>query len=174
VASRIIAISGKSGCGNTTVSRLLAERLGVRLINYTFRQLAEEKGISFEHLLELAAKDTSYDRAVDERQTALAREGDCVIGSRLALWLLPEAALHVYLWASPEVRAGRILGREGGDKEAVMAFTANRDRKDHERYKRLYGIDNDDWSKADITINTEQFSPTEIAWIVEAAARARR
>ena len=35
-----IAISGKSGCGNTTVSSLLAERLGVKLFNFTFRQLA--------------------------------------------------------------------------------------------------------------------------------------
>ena len=38
-----IAISGKSGCGNTTVSGLLAQKLGIKLINYTFRQLAEEK-----------------------------------------------------------------------------------------------------------------------------------
>lgn len=28
-----VAISGKSGCGNTTVSTLLAEKLGVKLIN---------------------------------------------------------------------------------------------------------------------------------------------
>jgi cytidylate kinase len=28
-----IAVSGKSGCGNTTVSRLLSQRLGIRLIN---------------------------------------------------------------------------------------------------------------------------------------------
>jgi cytidylate kinase len=41
-----IAISGKSGCGNTTVSTLLAKTLGIKLINYTFRQLAEEKGMT--------------------------------------------------------------------------------------------------------------------------------
>lgn len=39
-----VAISGKSGCGNTTVSSMLAEKLGIKLINYTFRQLAAEKG----------------------------------------------------------------------------------------------------------------------------------
>lgn len=38
-----IAISGRSGCGNTTVSTLLAQKLGVKLINFTFRQLAAEK-----------------------------------------------------------------------------------------------------------------------------------
>ena len=40
-----IAISGKSGCGNTTVSGMLAKTLGVTLINYTFRQLAAGKGM---------------------------------------------------------------------------------------------------------------------------------
>jgi cytidylate kinase len=33
-----IAISGKSGCGNTTVSRMVAEKLGLRFINFTFRK----------------------------------------------------------------------------------------------------------------------------------------
>ena len=44
-----IAISGKSGCGNTTVSGLLAQKLGIKLINYTFRQLAEENKESDRH-----------------------------------------------------------------------------------------------------------------------------
>ena len=45
-----IAISGKSGCGNTTVSGLLAQKLGIKLINYTFRQLAEEKGMTLKEV----------------------------------------------------------------------------------------------------------------------------
>ena len=42
-----IAVSGKSGCGNSTVSRLLADKLGLKLINYTFHNMAEEAGIPF-------------------------------------------------------------------------------------------------------------------------------
>ena len=45
-----LAISGKSGCGNTTVSRLVAEKLGLRVINYTFKNLARDSGMSFEEL----------------------------------------------------------------------------------------------------------------------------
>lgn len=171
---RIVAISGKSGCGNTSVSRLLSERLGVRLINYTFRSLAADMGMPFERLLELAEKDSAYDKAVDERQKAMALEGDCVIGSRLAMWLLPEADLHVYLWASPEVRAGRVHQREGGTLGEQMAFTAARDSRDHERYLKLYGIDNDDWMKADLTINTENFGIPGIVSIIEAAVRCAK
>ena len=45
-----MAISGKSGCGNTTVSRLVADRLGLIVINYTFKNLAQDKGMSFEEI----------------------------------------------------------------------------------------------------------------------------
>ncbi len=172
--ARIIAISGKSGCGNTTVGAILARRLGVTPINYTFRSLAADRGIPFERLLELAQEDPSFDRAVDEKQVALARQADCVIGSRLAMWLLPDAAIHVYLWASPEIRAGRVHRREGGTLAEKMAATAARDARDHERYLKLYGIDNDDWTKADLTINTENFLPEEIASIIESAAKSKK
>ncbi|MDP3178468.1 MAG: cytidylate kinase family protein, partial [Spirochaetaceae bacterium] len=153
MAVTIVAISGKSGCGNTSVSRLLSERLRVRLINYTFRAMAIEKGVDFPGMLALANADFAYDRALDARQVELARERDCVIGSRLAIWLLPDATLKLYLAASPEARAERIRKREGGELADVLAFTKDRDARDHARYRTIYGIDNDDLSCADLVVN---------------------
>jgi cytidylate kinase len=159
-----IAISGKSGCGNTTVSRLVAERLGLRFINFTFRTLAAERQIPFNEVLERASKDDSWDREVDSRQVALAREkGGCVLGSRLAIWMLPEADLKVYLRASPGIRAMRIVKREGGTVDEVAAFTARRDLRDHERYLRIYQIDNDNYDFADLVIDTDNLDPAGIA-----------
>ena len=60
-----IAISGKSGCGNTTVSGLLAQKLGIKLINYTFRQLAQEKGMTLKEVIDAAKNDDSFDKYVD-------------------------------------------------------------------------------------------------------------
>jgi len=168
----IIAISGKSGCGNSTISTLLAKRLGIRLINFTFRNLAEERGISLAEVLDLARKDFSWDREVDDRQVRMAREEDCVIGSRLAVWLLPEASLSVYLHASGETRARRIMNREGGKLEEVLAFTQGRDAQDTARYKELYHIDNNEHDFVDLAINTERLGPDEIVDIIEAAAKA--
>lgn len=173
----IVAISGKSGCGNTTVSRILAERLGVRLVNFTFRNIAAERGVSLAEIIELAKSDDWYDLRVDRRQVELAHEGDCVIGSRLAIWKLPDATLRVYLTAGVEVRAERIRGRnqgdgpERGDRETVLAFTKERDKQDHARYRRLYAIDNDDYSFADLVINTEKFRPGAIVDLIEAALK---
>ncbi|HOJ98871.1 MAG: AAA family ATPase [Treponemataceae bacterium] len=158
-----IAISGKSGCGNTTVSRLLASRLGLRCINFTFRNLAQEQGLSLEEVLRRASTDDWWDREVDRRQVELARQdGGCVLGSRLAIWMLPEADLKVYLRAQPEVRAQRIQQREGGDLETITRFTLERDRQDRERYLRLYGIDNDVYDFADLIIDVDQPGPEEI------------
>ncbi|HPE88362.1 MAG TPA: cytidylate kinase family protein [Spirochaetia bacterium] len=165
----IIAISGKSGCGNSTVSRLVTERLGRQLVNYTFHTMADEMGVPFAKLLEMAKADPSYDRRLDERQVEMAHRGDCVIGSRLAIWLVRDAELKVYLLASSDVRARRIQQREGGEYADVLAFTKRRDESDRERYLSIYGIDNDRYDFADLVINTERLSAERIADVVIAA-----
>jgi cytidylate kinase len=166
-----IAISGKSGCGNTTVSRMLAERLGLQFINFTFRTLAQEKGMSLNEILEKAAKDDSWDKEVDSRQVQIARESSgCVLGSRLAIWMLEEADLKVYLTASALVRAMRIVQREGGNLDEVAAFTAERDRQDHSRYLHIYNIDNDKYQFANMSIDTDYNDPVAIVQMILAEA----
>lgn len=161
-----VAVSGKSGCGNTTVSGLLAKTLGIPLINFTFRQLASERGITLSDVIERAALDDSYDIAVDTRQVELARRSSCVLGSRLAIWMLPEADLKVYLIASDDVRAARINTREGGTLDGIRRFTAMRDAEDTRRYKKLYNIDNNDFAFADLKIDTARYAPAEIVSII--------
>ncbi len=162
-----IAISGKSGCGNTTVSTLLSKTLGITLINYTFRQLAAEKGLTLAQVIENAKSDDSYDKYVDNHQVELALKENCVLGSRLAIWMLKEADLKVYLLASDDLRAGRILEREGGDLQAIKDFTAMRDSEDTARYKKLYGIDNNDYQNtADLVIDTSDKNPEKIVSLI--------
>lgn len=169
-----IAISGKSGCGNSTVSRLVAEKLGFRLVNYTFRALAQELGKSFSELRELAEKDLSWDRYLDKRQVELARDGNTVLGSRLAVWLLEDADLKVYLTAPPEVRARRIQSREGGTFDQVMEATHSRDEHDRNRYLKLYGIDNDDYDFVDVIVDTTDRDPETVADIIIEEAKSRQ
>jgi CMP/dCMP kinase len=161
-----VAISGKSGCGNTTVSTLLAQKLGVKLINYTFRQLAAEKGMTLAQVIDAAKNDDSYDKYVDKHQVELALAQPCVLGSRLAIWMLKEADLKVYLFASDETRANRVFNREGGDLQAIKDFTAMRDREDTSRYKEFYGIDNNDYQFVDIVIDVNNKTPDEIVQII--------
>ena len=162
-----IAVSGKSGCGNTTISKMVADRLGLRFINFTFRSLAQEHGLDLKQVLDLAAEDDFWDKEADRRQVQLARsDGGCVLGSRLAIWMLEEAALKVYLRARPETRAKRIMRREGGSLEEVAAFTAERDRQDHSRYLRIYNIDNDNYDFAGLVIDVDELTPDQIADLI--------
>jgi CMP/dCMP kinase len=169
-----IAISGKSGCGNSTVSRIVASRLDLRVVNYTFKDLARDRGMSFDEVCREAERGPEYDYAIDRRQVALAREGRCVLGSRLAIWLLRGSALTVYLQAGLEARAGRISNREGIPYAEALADTADRDRRDHDRYLRLYGYDVDSWDFADLVVDAEAFDQDAVADLIVQKARAGR
>jgi cytidylate kinase len=168
-----IAVSSKSGCGNSTVSRIVAQRLGVRLVNYTFHDMARERGMSFEEICRLAEADASIDRELDRRQVELARESSCVLASRLAIWLLEEDAdITVYLTASSGVRAERIAGREGVSVETAHRDTLARDARDRQRYLRLYGIDIDQYGHASLVVNTELGDQNYVAGQILACVRA--
>lgn len=161
-----IAISGKSGCGNTTVSKLLAETLNIQMINYTFRSLAEETGLSLPEIIEQAKTDDSFDIRVDTRQVEMAQKCSCVLGSRLAVWMLKEASFKVYLFASDEVRAKRIQNREGGSLEEITSFTKMRDEQDSARYKKLYKIDNNNYDFVDLIVDTNLYAPEQIVQLI--------
>ena len=162
-----IAVSGKSGCGNTTVSTLLAKKLGYPMINFTFRQMAVERNMDFWDFCALANRDDNIDKELDRRQVEMAMaETNCVLGSRLAIWMLKDADFKVYLLASDTERARRITRREGGTLEQRLAQTQERDGHDTERYGRIYGIDNNDTSAADLVIDTEGKSPEQIVDLI--------
>jgi len=161
-----VAISGKSGCGNTTVSSLLASKLSIPCVNYTFKNLGAELGLSVKEIMEKARTDFSFDKTVDTRQVELANKSSCILASRLAIWLLKNADLKVYLYASSDVRAERVHKREGGNFEALKVFTETRDSEDTKRYKELYSIDNNDYSFVDLLIDTGNLQPEHIVKLI--------
>ncbi len=170
-----IAISSRSGCGNTTVTRLLSEKLGYPMINFTFRQMADERGVDFWTFCRMAENDYDIDRELDRRQVEMAMAvPDCVLGSRLAIWMLKDADLKVYLTASAETRASRIQKREGGTFEERYNQTVTRDSNDTQRYMKIYGIDNTSAEEvADLVIAADEKSPEEIVDIIIGAVRKK-
>lgn len=167
-----IAISGKSGCGNTTVSRLVADRLGLPMVNYTFKDLARDNGMTFEEVCEKAEEGPEFDYLIDRMQVEMAEKGPCVLGSRLAIWLLRDSAFTVYLDAPPEIRAARIASREGITPAVSLAKMLARDKRDRDRYLRLYDWDVDDFSFARLVIDAGSLSPQAIADRIVKAVQA--
>ncbi len=167
-----IAISGRSGCGNTTVSKLLGTIMGFPVINFTFRQMAEERRIDFWDFCALAERDFNIDRELDRRQVEMAmKEKNAILASRLAIWMLKSADLKVYIDVSANVRAERIQRREGGTLEKRLEETLSRDEKDHNRYLAIYGIDNYEFKNvADLVVNGDNLNPEEIAKLIQRKA----
>ena len=161
--------------GNSTVSRLVRRppRAAADQL-HSFKNLAAEHGVGFAELHARAERDFSIDRTLDRRQLAAAAGGNCVLASRLAIWLLADAELKVYLTAPPEERARRIAQRERTALEVALAGTARRDASDRQRYLELYRIDIDDAAPADLVVDTSEHDQFETAAAIVGAARARR
>jgi len=170
-----IAISGFSGCGNSTISELLGQKLGVPVVNYTFRSLAEDEGKTFKEIQQEAESNPEIDYILDKRQIGKILELDTfVIGSRLACWFddpktlsilkikqAPKFSLKIWLDAPLEVRAARVAKREGRTIEKILRETAKRDKNNNKRYKKLYDINMEahgDFFRIDVA----QKSPSQI------------
>jgi len=163
-----ITISGPPGSGTTTVAKLLAERLGYKLISAgeIFRKLAVERGMTLEEFSKYAESNPEIDFYIDKLQKEMAeREKNVVVEGRLSGWMVKDA-FKVWIYASPEVRYRRIAKREGKDLARVKNETRRREELEKKRYKKFYSIDLDDISVYHLAINSDHFDPNDIVEII--------
>jgi cytidylate kinase len=78
------------------------------------------------------ASDPEVRAALVEEQQRLMSQGDWVAEGRdIALVVAPDAAVKVYLTATPEERARRRAAELGGDVETILREQAMRDERDN-------------------------------------------
>jgi CMP/dCMP kinase len=177
-----IAISGKSGCGATTATKLVSSALGIPAYNYTMRDLASERGTTLDALQNRALTDGgSIDFELDRRQVSfvVANPGGFVLGSRLAIWLddervlsklhaLQKPAIDCRFWLSTPLqeRAKRVAARESRPYGDALAHVEKRDEENAQRYSRLYGINVDSLPNGTIEIDTTRNNAQQVARII--------
>lgn len=164
-----ITISGLPGTGTTTVAKIIAKKLNLKLISAgeIFRELAIKKGMTLEEFSKYAEENPEIDLLIDRTQKELAeKEKDAVIEGRLSGWFIKDADLRVLLFADPEIRYQRIAKRENKDISTVRRETKLREEIEKRRYQKFYNINIDDWSIYDIIINSGKFSAEKIADII--------
>lgn len=165
----IIAISGYSGCGKNTVGHLTAKKLGLREVEFSFKDEAEARHMSLVDFQKLATGDASIDKAMDERIVREAKNGDCVLMTWLGPWLV-DATLRVWLNAALEDRARRVAQRDGMQYAEALAHVKWRDGNNRRRYRKYYGIDIGNHEAFDLVINSSRFTPQQSADIIALAA----
>ncbi len=163
-----ITISGPPGSGKTTACKSLSEALGLKAVVFgtLFREMAKEKGLTLAEMGDLAERDPSIDKVIDERLLQIARENeDIILESRLSAHMLSRNgidAFKIYLDACIGVRCERVCCREGDTLVTATSDTEKRQISEAARYKKYYGIDINDMSVYDLVINTDHLTPEEV------------
>lgn len=175
----LVTISGLPGSGTTTISRLVADALGLERVpgGEVFRQLAAESGMSLSEFGRYAQDHPDIDRELDQRLTDRARAGGCLIESRLAGWLAQRAALpslRVWVDCDEAARAARVAGRDGTTVDEAIEENRARAALERSRYLAVYDIDLDDRSPYDLVLDSSTVPAADLAEAVIAAARSDR
>src|SRR5436190_5095977 len=127
---RSVVLNGDLGSGKSTVSVLLAQRLGIRRISVgdLYREMAQQRGMTALQLNLHAELDDKIDFYVDQLQRDVAAGGEpLIVDSRLA-WFFFTDALKVHLIAEPSVAAARALRRPANAVEGYASLAEAQER----------------------------------------------
>lgn len=174
----LITIAGKLGSGKSSTAKKVAEILGYKHLSSGdfMRDIANERGISLMELNQIAEKDNSIDKELDDRNIEIGKQSDIVIDSRLSFHFIPES-FRVYLDLHPEIAAERILkdkennpnrlkedNRAFDTKEDVMKSIIERQESEKSRYDRIYNIKDVSCSdNYNLIIDTSKYTLEEVS-----------
>jgi len=162
----IICIAGFAGSGKDTVGAMLAEKLKLKHIRFSFKEEAARRGMPLMEFQKLANKDKSIDLEMDKRIVEEAEKGNCVVTTWLGPWKVKNADLRVWLEASEGERSKRVSTRDNMSAAEALRHIRKRDEDNIKRYKRYYGIDITDKGVFDLIVKSDEKTPEEIAGLI--------
>jgi len=166
----LLTVSGPPGSGKSTTAELLADAFDLDHVSGgdIFRDLADERGYTPLEFNKLAEENDEIDRDLDRRLREIAVDADdLVLESRLAGWLAGDQAdFRFWLDAPARVRGERIAEREEKDPVRATEETKAREASEAQRYEEYYGIDIQDLTIYDLSVNTARWGPDAVTDIV--------
>jgi cytidylate kinase len=176
----VICISGMTGSGKSTVARKLADKYELDYFSggNALKTLAQEEGYDSDmqgwwespqglEFLQQRMSDPAFDKKIDEKLLELAEKGNVVLDSWTMPWLL-DGGFKIWLEASPEVRAKRVVKRDGISVEEAVKAMKEKDEKTRAIYKSLYCFDlGRDLSPFNLILSTDELEPDEVFYAVK-------
>jgi cytidylate kinase len=163
----VITLSGVPGTGTTTIAKLLAKELDLKMvyIGEIFRSLAKEYGMTLEKFSTFAQDNPKIDNELDQKQIEYARKGNLILEGRLSGCMLEKNKIDsfkILLTADLDTRIKRVMGREDKEYDLVKSEIEFREECERNRYLVLYNMDYLDESHYDLVIDTSKLKPEEI------------
>ncbi len=175
----VICISGMTGSGKSTVAKRMAEKYGLDYFSggNALKILAQEEGYNSDvkgwwesteglNFLKQRMENSTFDKKIDEKLLELAAKGNVVLDSWTIPWLLNEG-FKVWLEASPQVRAQRVVIRDHINIEKALKALTEKDERTRHIYKSLYGFDlGHDLTPFNIVLSTDELDPDDVFYAV--------
>jgi len=171
----VICISGMTGSGKSTVAKKLAAKYGLDYFSggNALKTLAQDEGYNPDvtgwwetaeglRFLQQRMGDPAFDRRIDEKLLELAEQGNVVLDSWTMPWLLKEG-FKIWLEASPQVRAKRVVNRDDISIEEAVKALKEKDERTRQIYDGLYGFDlGHDLSPFNLVLATDELDSDEV------------
>lgn len=171
----VVCVSGMAGTGKSTLTKKLAQKY--KLHRYSggdaLKELAAEEGYNVSgpgwwesseglSFLEKRGKDQEFDKAVDDKLLKHARQGNVLLDSWTMPWLLP-FGFKIWLSASVEKRAERIVKRDKITLKEALEVMKEREGKTKAIYQKLYGFTlGEDFAPFHLVLDTDNLDADEV------------
>jgi cytidylate kinase len=178
---RSFIISGPPAVGKTTVAKAVAKRFGLKVYagGDALKEVAASRGYAPigegwwdtpEGLRFLAdrAANPELDKEIDKRLIEMLKQGNIVVTSYTLPWLTDQG-IKIWLNASVESRARRMVERDKISFEEALDIVKKRDEENRSLYYKIYDIAfARDLSVFDLVVNTDLLSREAVIEVVEA------
>lgn len=158
-----ITITGKTGSGKTTISKLIRDELGY--IRYSTgeyqRDIAQKLGVNMVEMNEIMNENLTYDHMIDSTVERVSRERadeKIIFDSRMA-WHFAVRSFKIFISIDPAVAGRRVFDDPRSEEPYTDAEDAARQltiRSDAEnlRFRTIYGVNNYDYANYDLILDT--------------------